>query len=53
MQVIYWQYYEVHVSRNTDRKRKMLKDEKKHHSAMDESSSEQLFCKLGAVTFVV
>ena len=31
----------VHVSRNTDRKRKMLKDEKKHNSAMDESSSEQ------------
>ena len=30
-----------------------LKDEKKHHGAVDESSSELQFCKLDAITFVV
>ena len=29
-----------------ERKRKILKDEKKHHSTVDESSSEQQFRKL-------
>ena len=36
-----------------ERKRKILKDEKKHHGAVDESSSEQQFHKLDAITFVV
>ena len=35
------------------RKRKILKDKKKHHGAVDESSSEQLFRKSDAITFVV
>ena len=34
-------------------KRKILKDEKKHHGAVDESSLEKQFCKLDAITFVV
>ena len=34
-------------------KRKILKDEKKHHGAVDESSSEQQFCKSDMITFVV
>ena len=33
--------------------RYVLKDEKKHHSAVDESSSEQQFCKSDAITFIV
>ena len=41
--------------RNTERKRKILKDEKKHHDAVDESSSEseQQFRKSDAITFVL
>ena len=35
------------------RKRKTLKDEKKHHGTVDESSSEQQFCKSDVITFVV
>ena len=34
-------------------KRKILKDEKKHHGTVDESSSEQQFCKSDVITFVV
>ena len=33
--------------------RKILKDEKKHHGTVDEFLSEQQFCKLYAITFVV
>ena len=33
--------------------KKTLEDEKKHHGAVDESLSEQQFCKLDAITFVV
>ena len=32
---------------------KILKDEKKHHGVVDESSSEQQFCKSDVITFVV
>ena len=35
-----------HLSLNRERKRKILKDEKKHHDAVDESSLEQEFRKL-------
>ena len=35
------------------KKRKIVKDEKKFHGTVDESSSEQQFCKLDAITFVV
>ena len=35
------------------KKRKILKDEKKHHDAVNESSSEQQFRKSDAITFVV
>ena len=31
----------------------MLKDEKKHHGTVDESSSEQQFHKSNVITFVV
>ena len=34
-------------------KRKILKDEKKHHGTVDESSPEQQFCKSDVITFVV
>ena len=30
-----------------------MKNEKKHHGAVDESLSEQQFCKLDAITFVM
>ena len=39
--------------RNTERKRKILKDEKKYHVAVDKSSSEEQFCKSDAITFVM
>ena len=35
------------------KKRKIVKDEKKFHGAVDESSLEQQFHKLDAITFVV
>ena len=35
------------------RKSKILEDEEKHHGAVDESSLEQQFRKLDAITFVV
>ena len=35
------------------KKRKLLKDEKKNHGAVDESSSEQQFHKSDMITFVV
>ena len=35
------------------KKRKIGKDEKKLHGTVDESSSEQQFCKLDPITFVV
>ena len=35
------------------KKRKIVKDEKKLHGTVDESSSEQQFCKLDVITFVV
>ena len=39
--------------KNGERKRKILKDEKKLHGAVDESSLEQQFRKLDTITFVV
>ena len=42
-----------HCLMDTERKRKIVKDEKKLHGAVDESSSEQQFHKLDAITFVV
>ena len=33
--------------------RKIVKDEKKFHGAVDKSSSEQHFCESDAITFVV
>ena len=38
---------------NTESKRKIIKDEKKHHGRVDQSSSEQHFRKSDAVTFVL
>ena len=37
----------------TDTERKIVKDEKKLHGAVDESSLELQFRKLDAITFVV
>ena len=37
----------------TQRKMKLLKDEKKHHGAVEQSSLEQQFHKLDTITFVV
>ena len=34
-------------------KEKIVKDEKKLHGAVDKSSSEQQFCKLDTITFIV
>ena len=38
---------------HTDWKRKIMKDEKKHHGAVNESSVEQHFHKSDTITFVV
>ena len=47
-------FYDFLTSFNGYRKkRKIVIDEKKFHGAMDESSLEQLFRKLDAITFVV
>ena len=35
------------------KKRKIVKDEKKLHGAVDKSSSEQQFCKSDVITFIV
>ena len=37
---------------DTERKRKIVKDKKKFHGAVDKSSLEQEFCKLDAITNV-
>ena len=37
----------------TEKEQGILKDEKKHHGTVDESSPEQQFCKSDAITFVV
>ena len=42
-----------HPYRNKERKRKILKDEKKHHGAVYESSSEQQFRKSDTITWIV
>ena len=41
------------LSPNIERKGKILKERKKHHSTVDESSSEKQFCKSDAISFVV
>ena len=47
-------FYDFLTSFNGYRKkRKIVKDKKKLHGAVDESSSEQQFCKLDVITFVV
>ena len=42
-----------HCLMDTERKRKIVKDEKKLHDAVDKSLSEQQFRKLNVITFVV